>query len=103
MDANDRQKVERSRRSRLLEMIEATDRRFHDYLLHLHLSHWQPISTAPMNHDLQLTVLDKAATAIVPFPCRRTNNGEWINADLGRALRIQPVKWRPWQSSLAKS
>jgi hypothetical protein len=97
MDANEQQKVERSRSSRLLGMIDAADRKIHDYLLRLHLSHWHPISTAPMNHDLQLTILDTTAAAILPFPCRRTNSGEWINADLGTAIHIQPVKWRPWQ------
>ena len=104
MDANEQQKVERTpSSSRLLEMIEAADRKIHDYLLRQHLSHWHPISTAPMNHDLQLTVLDKASAAVLPFPCRRTNNGDWINADLGTSIHIQPVQWRPWQASFAKA
>jgi hypothetical protein len=35
-------------------------------------------------------------SAILPFPCRRTNSGDWINADLGIPIHIQPAKWRPW-------
>jgi hypothetical protein len=100
MDPDHKQKVERPG---LAGMFEAADRKIHDFVLRQHLSHWHPISTAPANHDLQLTVLDKAREAVLPFPCRRTNSGEWINADLGTSMHIQPVKWRPWHSSLAKA
>lgn len=103
MDANEQEKVEPTPSSRLARMFEATNRKIHDYLLRQHLSHWHPISTAPANHDLQLTVLDDTTAAILPFPCRRTNSGEWINADLGTSIDIQPVKWRAWQSSSAKA
>ncbi len=68
-------------------MIGTVERRIHDYLLHQHLAQWHPISTAPNNHDLELTVLDDATAAILPFPCRRTNSGQWINADLGISIR----------------
>jgi len=50
--------------------------------LRQHLSLWHPISTAPNNHDLELKVLDGASPVVLPFPCRRTNAGAWINADL---------------------
>ncbi|WP_424601590.1 hypothetical protein [Bradyrhizobium sp.] len=35
----------------------------------------------------------------MPFPCRHTNEDEWINVDLGVPLQIQPVEWRAWQQS----
>jgi hypothetical protein len=35
------------------------------------------------------------------FPCRRTNAGVWINADLGTSLQIEPVAWRRWQKAEA--
>jgi hypothetical protein len=65
--------------------------------LHIHLSHWHPISTVPFNQDLELRVveIDKALT--LEYPCRKTNTGEWINTDLGSPVRIQPVEWRVWQ------
>ena len=103
MDAKAQQKIKPTRSSRLALMFEAANRKIHDYLLRQHLSHWHPISTAPMNHDLQLTILDDTTAAVLPFPCRRTNSGEWINADLGTPIHIQPVKWRAWQSPLAKA
>jgi hypothetical protein len=103
MDANRKQKVERTPSSRLAGMSEAADRKIRDFFLRQHGSHWHPISTAPANHNLQLTILDKATAAILPFPCRRTNGGEWINADLGTSIHVQPMKWRPWQSAMAKA
>ena len=83
-------------------MMDALDRRFHAYLLRQHLSLWHPMSTAPSNHDLELAVLDGASAVILPFPCRRTNTGEWINTDLQTAIQIQPMKWRPWQKAKAR-
>jgi hypothetical protein len=74
-----------------------------DYLLRQHLSLWHPISTAPNNHDLELKVLDGASSVALPFPCRRTNAGEWINADLETGIDIQPTKWRPWQKAKARN
>jgi hypothetical protein len=103
MDAKRKQKVERAPSSGLAGMFEAADRKIHDFFLRQHWSQWHPISTAPTNHDLQLTVLDIATASVLPFPCRRTNSGEWINADLGTSIRVQPVKWRPWQSAMAKA
>jgi hypothetical protein len=80
-------------------MIEAVDRTIHAYLLRQHLSLWHPMSTAPSNHDLELIVLDGGSTAVLPFPCRRTNAGAWIDTDLQTAIQIQPMKWRPWQKA----
>jgi hypothetical protein len=101
MDANEQQKLERGTSPRLVETIDAADRKIHNYLLRQHLSAWHPISTAPANNDLELRVLNKATVAILPFPCRRTNSGKWINADLGTSIDVQPVKWRPWQKPKA--
>jgi hypothetical protein len=80
-------------------MIEALDRKIHDYLLHQHLSLWHPISTAPANHDLELIVLDGASSVVLPFPCQRTNTAAWFNTDLRTIIHIQPTKWRPWQKT----
>jgi hypothetical protein len=74
------------------EVIEAANRTFKDYLLRQHLSLWHPISTAPNNHDLELKVLDGGSLVVLPFPCRRMNSGEWINADLEAAIGIRPTK-----------
>jgi hypothetical protein len=99
MNAKKQRKRKSSSSRHLAEAIEAADRKIKDYLLRLHLSLWHPISTAPANHDLELKLLDGASTIILPFPCRRTNAGEWINADLETSIDIRPTKWRPWQKA----
>ena len=32
---------------------------------------WQPITTAPLNRDLELAVVDKDEPHALVFPCRR--------------------------------
>jgi hypothetical protein len=76
-----------------------TDRAVHAALEHHHLSRWHPASTAPYNQDLELRVTEDGATMTMPFPCRHTNEDEWINVDLGVPLQIQPVEWRAWQQT----
>jgi hypothetical protein len=79
--------------------FQRTDRAVHAALGHHHLSRWHPASTAPYNQDLELRVTEDGTTATMPFPCRHTNEDEWINVDLGVPLQIQPVGWRAWQQS----
>ncbi len=103
MSTDNDQKLEAGPSAHLVDMIEAVDRKIHDYLLRQHLSAWHPISTAPDNQDLELTVLDGASLVALPFPCRRTNAGQWITADLETGIYIQPKKWRPWQKAKART
>jgi hypothetical protein len=97
MNPKKQQKNEPAPQPRSLEMIEAADRKIKDYLLLQYLSLWHPISTAPNNHDLEVKVPEGTSSVALPFPCKRTNAGEWLNADLETGIDIQPVKWRPWQ------
>ncbi len=61
-----------------------------------HVHAWHPISTAPGNQDLELEFISNGRRFLVPFPCRRLNTGEWLNADLGVRVRIEPIRWRSW-------
>ena len=79
--------------------FKETDRAVHAALEHHQLSRWHPASTAPYNQDLELRVCEDGTTTTMPFPCRQTNEDEWINVDLGVPLQIQPVEWRAWQQS----
>ena len=101
MNTKRQQKLKPGLSPHLAEMIESWDRKFKDYLLRQHLSLWHPISTAPDNHDLEVKVPDGGSSVVLPFPCRRTNAGKWINADLEAAIDIRPTKWRPWQKAKA--
>ena len=96
------QKFEPGSWSHLAEVSEAANRTIKDYLFRQYLSLWHPISTAPSNHDLELKVLDGGSSVVLTFLCRRTNAGEWINADLEAAIDIRPTKWRPWQKAKAR-
>jgi len=78
-------------------LIEETDRVVHAALAHHHASQWHPASTAPYNQDLELRIAEDGTTSTLPFPCRHTNEEEWINVDLGVPLQIHPVEWRAWQ------
>jgi len=79
------------------QAIKDADRALHDFALRVHLHHWHPISTAPFNQDLELHIAEGGAILTLEFPCRRTNVGDWINADLGTRVEIHPVEWRVWQ------
>ena len=60
-------------------------------------SHWHPLSTMPFNQDVELRVVESGQSITLPFPCRHTNDGDWINVDLGSTVAIEPVEWRVWQ------
>lgn len=61
-----------------------------------HLHPWHPISTAPNNRDLELEIVSDGSCQTLAFPCRRLNNDEWLNSDLGVRVEILPVRWRSW-------
>jgi hypothetical protein len=92
MNAGNDQKLEPDSSPYLGDVMEAADRKIKDYLLRQHLSLWHPISTAPDNHDLELTVLDGGSSVVLPFPCRRTNTGQWVNTDLRTSSRSNGVR-----------
>jgi hypothetical protein len=89
MNAGKQQRLEPGSSPHLAEVIDAADRRIKDYLSRQHLSLWHPISTAPNNHDLELKVLDSASSVVLPFACRRTNSGKWMNAELKAGIDIR--------------
>jgi nucleotide-binding universal stress UspA family protein len=80
-------------------VIENVEHTISDISLGFHLAHWHPISTAPCNQSLELRVAEGDDMVTVQFPCCRTNDNEWINADLGTQVHLQPVQWRIWQHS----
>ncbi|HXH86828.1 MAG TPA: hypothetical protein VNI35_08360, partial [Nitrospira sp.] len=77
--------------------VKDADKAIHDFAQHVHLSHWHPISTAPCNQELELRIVENAAIVTLEFPCLQTNEGAWINVDLGSKIELQPVEWRVWQ------
>ncbi len=57
---------------------------------------WQPISSAPMGSDLELSVIEKGEVHALAFACRRVQDG-WVRAATGEAVRVLPSHWRHWE------
>lgn len=56
---------------------------------------WQPISTAPRDRDLQLSVIEDGEVYALVFPCRR-KGGQWAHAATGKLVEVDPTHWREW-------
>ena len=56
---------------------------------------WQPISSAPFDRDLELSVIEKAEIYALVFPCRRTQAG-WVEPKTGQPVFVDPTHWRVW-------
>jgi hypothetical protein len=56
---------------------------------------WLPISSAPRDRDLELSVIDSAEVHALVFPCRKANDG-WIDASTKKQINVQPTHWRLW-------
>ena len=65
-------------------------------------SMWQPITTAPVDRDIELAVLDQDGPHALIFPCRRVAAG-WMNSQSGERLDVRPTHWREWSTGRASS
>jgi len=77
--------------------VKEADQGVRNFTQHIKLSHWHPISTAPYNQEFELRINENGVINNLEFPCLHTNEGAWINVDLGTEIKIQPVEWRLWQ------
>jgi hypothetical protein len=59
------------------------------------MSEWHPISTAPFDRDLELSVIENGEVYALVFPCRRSKKG-WLNVSTGKAVDVDPTHWRGW-------
>ncbi len=66
------------------------------FILRGRLTPWRPISTAPSNQELEVRFMEDGKVSALEFPCLRTNEGAWIDVDLGSAIKIEPTQWRHW-------
>jgi hypothetical protein len=58
---------------------------------------WQPISTAPFDHDLELAVINEDGTTALVFRCRRVVGG-WIDTETRQLIDVDPTHWREWSN-----
>lgn len=56
---------------------------------------WQPISSAPFDRDLKLSVIEEGEVYALIFPCRRGRAG-WVDAKTGKLIPVNPTHWRVW-------
>jgi hypothetical protein len=59
------------------------------------MDQWQPISSAPFDQDLELSVIEANETHALVFPCRRMANG-WFNMKMNSPVLVNPTHWRLW-------
>jgi hypothetical protein len=59
---------------------------------------WRPISSAPLEQDIELSVIEGNEVHALVFPCRRTARG-WFNASVKSAVLVRPTHWRPWPNA----
>ena len=59
---------------------------------------WHPISTAPFDRDLELSVIENGEVHALIFPCRRTRSW-WQHASTGKIVVVDPTHWRSWPES----
>jgi hypothetical protein len=63
------------------------------------MAEWKPISTAPLDCELELAVIEGHADVhALVFPCRRTFHG-WINALTQHPVVVHPTHWRQWRQA----
>ena len=56
---------------------------------------WLPISSAPSDRDLELSVIDREEVHALVFPCRKDDGG-WIDASTKKRIDVRPTHWRLW-------
>jgi hypothetical protein len=56
---------------------------------------WQPISSAPFDQDLELSVIEANEAHALVFPCRRMVSG-WLNVKMNSQVFVSPTHWRRW-------
>jgi hypothetical protein len=60
---------------------------------------WHPISTAPVEQELEVRLEDPFGRYVLLFPCKLVPGQGWINSRLETPLRADPVDWRHWDES----
>jgi len=62
---------------------------------------WLPISIAPIECDLEVSVVDNDAVHSVVFPCRKRGT-KWFNALTKMQIEVHPTHWRTWRRGRQK-
>jgi len=56
---------------------------------------WLPVSIAPSDADLEVSVLDRGTYHPLVFPVRKSGT-DWLDASMKKRIDIAPTHWRKW-------
>ncbi|MFZ0621765.1 MAG: hypothetical protein WAM76_07175 [Pseudolabrys sp.] len=56
---------------------------------------WLPVSIAPSDADLEVSVMDKRGIHALLFPVRKSGT-DWVDASTKKRIDIAPTHWRKW-------
>jgi hypothetical protein len=56
---------------------------------------WLPVSIAPSDADLEVSVMDKRGIHALVFPVRKSGT-DWVDASTKKRIDIAPTHWRKW-------
>jgi hypothetical protein len=56
---------------------------------------WLPVSIAPIDADLEVSVMDNLGVHALIFPVRKSGNS-WVDASTKTTIDIQPTHWKKW-------
>jgi hypothetical protein len=59
---------------------------------------WLPVSIAPSDTDLEVSVMDKNGIHALIFPTRKVG-ANWVDASTKRRIDIEPTHWRVWSEN----
>jgi hypothetical protein len=61
---------------------------------------WHKIfDTVPKDRDVLLAVLEEDGFHALEFPCRRSDDGRWVDTHTGRSIDVRPTHWREWRAA----
>jgi hypothetical protein len=62
------------------------------------MNSWNDASTAPLGIKIEVECEDmRRGFYTLPYPCRRTPGGIWVNAQTNQVIDCNPTRWRTWQ------
>jgi hypothetical protein len=56
---------------------------------------WLPVSIAPSDADLEVSVMDTRGIHALVFPVRKSGI-DWVDASTKKRIDIGPTHWRKW-------
>jgi hypothetical protein len=61
---------------------------------------WLPVTIAPSDTDLEVSVMDKTGFHALVFPVRKRGT-DWVDATTKKRIDIVPTHWRKWAAGAA--